>query len=206
MIPSYFGAALPEKTKTTLLPSAVTVVAGAPKCGGPHARLVERRVLLHEVEGEGDVLGGERLSIAPLDALPDVEGELVTALPRRLLGQPRRLLAGERVAHDELLVEPRRRQWLGRVGVVVRQSTDGGVRLGGERQLGDHATTAAGCRVVLLLGGAASAAGQRERGGQAGHDQQGLASSQRHCRPPWGAGFPSGYGRPDVPCQRLGRM
>src|SRR6476660_3254805 len=31
MIPSYLGAALPEKAKTTLLPSAVTLVAGAPK-------------------------------------------------------------------------------------------------------------------------------------------------------------------------------
>ena len=59
-------------------------------------------VIAHGVERVGDVLGGERRAVAPLDALAQLDGQLGevgVVLPR--LGEPVLIFAGKHVEHDQ---------------------------------------------------------------------------------------------------------
>src|SRR5262249_2859965 len=65
-------------------------VAARRRAGDRHADVVQRLVLLHELERVGDVVRGERLAIAPLDAVTQLERDgLAIRAPREALGEPR---------------------------------------------------------------------------------------------------------------------
>ena len=73
---------------------------------GPERLQIQGTVRLDQVEGIDDVLGRERLAVAPLDAGTDGEGQrLVVRAPFVGAGQQRRLLAIQQIDVDQRLID-----------------------------------------------------------------------------------------------------
>ena len=80
---------------------------------------------LGEADREGDVVRGERLAVAPRDALADLDRVGGRVGPRRALGEPRLELVGQRVVQEERLVLEARRRPSRRSGRAGSTSTAG---------------------------------------------------------------------------------